>query len=112
MQKSLNLPLVQQLVAEYQVFLHKVLLHRDVFHVNVLIEVEIERGVQQINKHQLPQGTHSAGCLDSLEYTHVYACEQKEEDARTCEGLVEISLFNLVLIVTVEEGVLVVPEEG
>ena len=112
MEVSLNLPLVQQLIAEYQVFLHQVLLHRDVFHVDVLVEVEVEWGIQQVNQQQLPQGAHRAGCFDSLKDTHVNGSEQKEEDARACEGLVEISLFHLVLIVKVEEGVLVVPEEG
>ena len=112
MEVSLNLPLVQQLIPEYQVFLHQVLLHGDVFHVDVLVEVEVERGIQQVNQQQLPEGAHRAGCLDSLQDTHVDGSEQKEEDAGACQGLVEISLFHLVLIVKVEEGVLVVPEEG
>ena len=60
------------------------LLHGDVFHVDVLVEVEVERGIQQVNQQQLPEGAHRAGCLNSLQDAHVDGSEQKEEDAGAC----------------------------
>ena len=50
---SLNLPFVQQLIAEDQVLLHQVFLHGDVFHVDVLVKVEVERGIKKVNQQQL-----------------------------------------------------------
>ena len=69
----------------------------DVFLVDIVVEVEVERHIQKVDEYQFSDWSHRASGLHSLQHPHVNCRQQQKEDAGTCEGLCVVTLVNLVL---------------
>ena len=68
--------LKQKFISQYQVLFNTMFLQIDVFLVDIVVEVEVERHIQKVDEYQFSDWSHRASRLHSLQHPHV-DCRQE-----------------------------------